>query len=393
MDNESIIRVCLSAFSEPDIEEAKTLLFESVTTSQRKKSRRRDGKMQRDLEDIICLFKEIDPDVIPTFVARDLQKLPPISFDHIDVTKLLKDIMLLRSEIQGIKEKYASVDLVEAIRLDLENLKLTSLINYPNINTEKRRAYFSDSGPVGLSHDLSNTDVVIKSSVRNALEPSASSTHYRACLNETISLTPRTPVAQLSRLSLSAAAGAPASQQTLIVPKPNKDSKVLSPSPSSNTTASNKQTLAATTSKSTMAEIVKLPGEWKQNKPTEEWTVVQRERHKNRFIGKLGKARTDVETKFKAAETRIPLFISNVNKDTQEADICEYIYNKTKEKVSLEKVIMKKERPYNSFKIFVSMNKIDTFLNDNLWPDGITFRRFIRFKPWNSEKDTTQLNG
>lgn len=41
--------------------------------------------MQRYLEDIICLFKEIDLDVIRTFVARDLQKLPPISFIKIFV--------------------------------------------------------------------------------------------------------------------------------------------------------------------------------------------------------------------------------------------------------------------------------------------------------------------
>lgn len=378
MDNESIIRVCLSAFSEPDIDEAKTLFFESVTTSQRKKSRRRDGKKQRDLEDIVCLFKEIDPDVIPTFVARDLQKLPPISFDHIDVTKLLKDIMLLRSEIQTIKENYASVDMVDVVRIDLENLKQTSLVNNNNclsVSTEKGVGYFSDSGPVGLSHDSSSTDTMKKSVRSNALQPSPS-LHYRACVNRPISLTPRSPVQS-------------ASQTQMQTPSSLEHANIVLP-PTSEYGACKQ---APCNPEPTMAEIVERPGDWKQNKPTDEWTVMQRGRHKNRFIGKMGKAITNVETKFKAAETKVPLFISNVNKDTVEADICEYIFIKTQEKVYLEKVVMKKERPYNAFKIFVSINKMNTFLNDNLWPDGITFRRFIRFRQRSSDKDNNiQLN-
>ncbi|CAB3223445.1 unnamed protein product [Arctia plantaginis] len=94
MDTESLIRICVSAFSASEIEDAKKLLFESVTTKRRNISRRKDGKKQKDLEDVICLIREIDPDKIPVFVARDLQKLPPISFDHVDVTKLLKDLLV-----------------------------------------------------------------------------------------------------------------------------------------------------------------------------------------------------------------------------------------------------------------------------------------------------------
>lgn len=82
MDNESLIKICITSFSEFDIDEAKSLLFESIMVKQKKKSRRNDGKKQRDLENIINLFKQIDPEMIPIFAAKDLQKLPPISFDH-----------------------------------------------------------------------------------------------------------------------------------------------------------------------------------------------------------------------------------------------------------------------------------------------------------------------
>lgn len=38
---------------------------------------------------------------------------------------------------------------------------------------------------------------------------------------------------------------------------------------------------------------------------------------------------------------------------------------------------MKKEKHCNAFKIFVPQNKLAMFLNDSLWPEGVSFRRFV----------------
>ncbi|CAB3235347.1 unnamed protein product [Arctia plantaginis] len=94
MDEQSLVQICESAFSTVDIKVAKSLLFESL--SKRPTTRKREGRTLRDLEDIISLFKETDPEKIPIFVARKLEKLPPVSFDHIDVTVLLKKIVYLK---------------------------------------------------------------------------------------------------------------------------------------------------------------------------------------------------------------------------------------------------------------------------------------------------------
>ena len=40
---------------------------------------------------------------------------------------------------------------------------------------------------------------------------------------------------------------------------------------------------------------------------------------------------------------------------------------------------MKREKPY-TFKSFVFKNKLQVYLNDNLWPEEIKFLRFIFFK-------------
>lgn len=95
MDNISLIQICKSAFSEEDVEGAKKLLYQAIPNSKRLINRKSKGKIERDLADIIDLFKQTDPELIPVFVARDLQKLPPITFDHVDVTNLLKNILLL----------------------------------------------------------------------------------------------------------------------------------------------------------------------------------------------------------------------------------------------------------------------------------------------------------
>ncbi|CAG9786006.1 unnamed protein product [Diatraea saccharalis] len=101
IDTESLIRIYVSAFSEEDIECAKKLLFSSVKTKIKFVSRRKQQK-EKDLEDILTVLKTAEPDQIPIFVAYNLQKLPPICFDHFDVTKLLKDTILLREDKNGL---------------------------------------------------------------------------------------------------------------------------------------------------------------------------------------------------------------------------------------------------------------------------------------------------
>lgn len=112
---------------------AKSLLFESV--SKRPKTRKRQGKTLRNIEDTIGLFKEMDPEQVPIFVAKKLEKLPPISFDHIDVRALLKKIVLLEKSIFDIRLGYVrKVDLTEEI---------TKNVIIPSLNYEKKISIYN----------------------------------------------------------------------------------------------------------------------------------------------------------------------------------------------------------------------------------------------------------
>ncbi|XP_028177850.1 uncharacterized protein LOC114365466 [Ostrinia furnacalis] len=111
-----------------------------------------------------------------------------------------------------------------------------------------------------------------------------------------------------------------------------------------------------------------------------EWQVVKNKSAKRyKLIGQKGCAVTEPNGKFRAADVKVPLLISNVSKDTSEDDIITYIKDKTSEIVALKMINMKKNKEYNAYKLFVSKSKLNLFLDDNFWPNGITFRRFVRF--------------
>lgn len=49
--------------------------------------------------------------------------------------------------------------------------------------------------------------------------------------------------------------------------------------------------------------------------------------------------------------------------------------------MTLKKINMKQAKSYNAFKVFVPHNKLAMFLDDALWPEGVTCRRFVYIKP------------
>lgn len=126
-DEETLIRICVSSFNSDEILQSKSLLFDSLPIDQCNKiTRKGKGKNQRDLEDIIGVFKAIDPDIIPIFVARQLEKLPPITFDHLDCTKLLKDIATLRGEMDQVKRTYVSFNQLMDFKAEMDKTRPSS---------------------------------------------------------------------------------------------------------------------------------------------------------------------------------------------------------------------------------------------------------------------------
>lgn len=91
------------------------------------------------------MFKTVDPEYIPIFVAHDLNKLPPITFDHVDVTRLLKDILKLQNEIQQIKNTYVTTEQLLQTKEDLMKINDDDVILGKNVPTEFSQAALINS--------------------------------------------------------------------------------------------------------------------------------------------------------------------------------------------------------------------------------------------------------
>lgn len=300
---------------------------------------------------MLTVLKTAEPDQLPVFVAYNLEKLPPVCFDHIDLTKLLKDLVSLREEIKQIKVSYVTKeDLENKQKKDINSVN--SPVSYINSNINIRRGgYLLDSGPFGLSHVSESSPPAPPCETSAEPLPPIPPSCPRATTMET-GIDDSVPDANISLQYRSLCNSNGVSHDSVAVAPVN--STLLSRNVTNINDFSSKQL--------TMAEIVSK-GEMEMER-VGQWTVVQNKKLKNRFTGRIGKAQSAAMGNFKAAESFIPHFVSNVHKHTSEADICDYIKTKTLVTVKLEKINIKTERTYNAFKIFVSKNKLDTFLDD-----------------------------
>ncbi|CAH2106310.1 unnamed protein product [Euphydryas editha] len=422
MNNVSLALLCRQSFSEEDIAEAKSLLFESV--QQRKIKRRGDAGKNKNIEDIIGLLKGADPEIFPTFVARDIQKLPPVSFDHIDATRLLKDILIMQREISAISEKCAVFQDMfvkkDDLKFEIEKYHKNpqgQLISHPYVNLKRGGSCLQDSpdcdsGPMGLMTVLkeNNTSTMtVQKQVGDRLSFSDASacaaetdksvlfTHVQQAASQERVEAPRQTTA-VSNAHESNAYEAPA-HQSLSYESGTiaNDYKAVSVNPRAKM-ATRALVSSETPGMITSCNIVNADIQSAVNKQDEndgEWIRVEK-RKTSRFKGLRGTAVINPLGKFRAAELQIPLFIYNVSKEATERDVAEYIFEKTQIHILPERVRNNKpEKDYTSFKFCIPRSKLSLFTNNELWPEDIYFRRYIIFKKGRkatAERDTKKNN-
>lgn len=361
IDEETLVRICTTAFTSEEINRSKSLLFESVPTERRKIQRKRDGKEQRDLMDIICVLKTTEPDLVPIFVARQLEKLPPVTFDHLDCTKLLKDLVRLQDEVNNIKDTYATAKEVENLQAEIQLLRNYSPPKLPlcSINV-KRGAWCLDSGPMGLSQCVekeNEQDPEYKSAVFSSFSSSSKKEKSTSNADDKNIVTTQTNQSQTNCVS-----------ETPNTCVKEKDASMCQ---------KHTEPAAPATARVSDDGVVNVNVNNQNN-----WQTVEPRKKKKlsyRYLGQRGAAECE-SSKFKAAERKIAMFITNIHKDTSETDISEYIMLRTQECVTLEKITMKTGRNHNAYKFFVSECKLSLFLDVNLWPKGIIFRRFMHYR-------------
>lgn len=377
MDEESLVRICSTSFTLEDVSMAKKLLFESAPSSKRKVNRRGTAKTERDLFDIITLLKETDPEAVPVFVARELHKLPPVTFDHLDATRLLKDLLILQREINHIKENYVTKEEFVSMKNNTKSFEnLSSNITDSHVTTQALANNSVELCP-SLSREQNarkEKDVLLDHTSKSRTSPLI---HVEAPTATSVSTATERPTAGLKHVE--AHATALAHVEARIDVSNSEITQVYEPTHSNSAVCGD--------GKGTYAQLLSTPKKTNDvyeniRKDKNDWILVEKKkRFKEKFIGIRGRANTDDGYgKFRAASIRIPLFINNVDKSTTANDIHTYILEKTQINVFVEKIQMKKQKDYDAYKIFVPKHKLLVFLDDSLWPEGVTFRRFVEIQ-------------
>lgn len=75
----------------------------------------------------------------------------------------------------------------------------------------------------------------------------------------------------------------------------------------------------------------------------------------------------------------MPIDIYNVAKNISVNDISEYILAKTNLNLKVLRMEMRSLRDYDSYKVFVPKQRLTDLLQDDFWPEGISYRRFVDF--------------
>jgi len=101
----TIIQLFLSKYNELEVETSKKVLFDNLPSeiSVRLQKRQGDKKALRNLEDIIKVVQEFSYS-LPTYAAKNLNNLPPITFDNIDVSMLLDEICKTNEKVRFLQD-------------------------------------------------------------------------------------------------------------------------------------------------------------------------------------------------------------------------------------------------------------------------------------------------
>ena len=132
LDCETMVRLCVETYTCGEIEQSKKQLFEAlkdendVTQFKKRRSyKSSDSKQINNMGDIYQLLQEKGSEHWPTYVASDLNKLPPITFDHIDVTALLTNLQNVKTDVdmlkQGLKLQCETSDSLKEINAKLQD--------------------------------------------------------------------------------------------------------------------------------------------------------------------------------------------------------------------------------------------------------------------------------
>ncbi|XP_049886617.1 uncharacterized protein LOC126381130 [Pectinophora gossypiella] len=349
LDELSIVQICATNFTEAEIFEGKNVLYTACGGGFKNVLRKGDDKKKKNVTDVMKLLKEIDPDAQPTFVAKDLNRLPPVTFDYVDVTRLLKDMTVIKSELTNFQLKMTDemTDLRNSLDAHASKDRSESMMTI----TPKRLLTKQSLPPM-------NQSAAIPDGSHEAVH---TPTYRDIVLDQSRSKRPRRakPVRMLTDIT-----------------GVNGVTKTTSARPSSGMGSAGASQISR--------EIVttQLPS----NANDDSYTMVNRTKRKAKTSNMRGTLESS--THIEVAEPQCHVYVSRTKKTVTVEDMKEHIRERGQECMSIELLKAYNETSFNSFKVTVRSGQLDVFLDAGFWPAGLVYRRYRERYVRNDTKQT-----
>jgi hypothetical protein len=123
--HDDIVTICVNFYSLKEVDAAR-LSLESWAEKKRLPIRKGDDKdkCRKTLSDLLKLC--LDPSVaLPQFYAIDISRLPPVGVDHVDMSALLQELVVLRQGVQMVSQMQSEITLLKSLMTDHINASMS----------------------------------------------------------------------------------------------------------------------------------------------------------------------------------------------------------------------------------------------------------------------------
>ncbi|PZC74018.1 hypothetical protein B5X24_HaOG208432 [Helicoverpa armigera] len=369
MDEVSILQICKTSFKEDEISSAKLLLFTTLGKVSQMPSRRRDGT-EKSLQDIVTLLKETDPDDVPEFVAKDLHKLPPVTFDHVDVTRLLKDITLLKQNQAEMQHQLeVSNNTISDLRAELVSLR--------NAISASRSPIASDNNNVNTRRGAQNASICSFESAGSNASPTAENACVATCAAAVPASTPVETMTSVGSTTPKRAYAAIVAANKPVQPN-NSQAKIAG-----NTKGGKK-------SRSKPNQVLRRQGPKEDTYDKDGFVKVEkRKKKKPPCRNQCGTGLAGPNMLIRPAIPTTLLYVSRLHHSTKVEEIVEYLRVKTNWTLRVEKLEPRHNTNFNSFVVRVPTQGLEKVLKEDFWPKGVVYRRFRGRLRDTSQRNTT----
>ena len=158
MTTEVLVRLCVTTYDEDEIRKSRDTLYELCESAGRMVKRQGPKMKEQTIEDVIKIMHEKGHEM-PKFAAHDLSRLPPVSFDSIDVSALLHRMERTATEVHLLKDALSqqvkvNEDLHSAIssmQIRLDDLEKRK---YDNRNSDNTGSFLRANAPPAEDPDI-----------------------------------------------------------------------------------------------------------------------------------------------------------------------------------------------------------------------------------------------